>query len=138
MDWRIYYADGSTFDSSMGEPHEAPSLGFVAVVAYHPVTGKRYIQQSWDYYFYHTDFEWWGLDTRGLVDWAIDNGWATEIISGNPSVVKDVDGQDLDWIGFTEWCRLNKNIKIGKMVSTDAFATIMDRAHRDSDFPQKG
>jgi len=25
--WRIYYDNGSTFDSTQGEPHEAPAEG---------------------------------------------------------------------------------------------------------------
>lgn len=33
--WRIYYADGSTFDSTMGTWAEAPPFGVQCVVYYH-------------------------------------------------------------------------------------------------------
>lgn len=33
--WRIFYADGSTFDSTMGTWAEAPPFGVQAVVYYH-------------------------------------------------------------------------------------------------------
>jgi hypothetical protein len=33
--WRIYYADGSTFDSSMGTWADAPRFGVECVVYYH-------------------------------------------------------------------------------------------------------
>lgn len=32
MDWRIYYDDGSTFDSDDGAFHDAPSDGVICVV----------------------------------------------------------------------------------------------------------
>jgi hypothetical protein len=33
--WRIYYADGSTFDSTMGRWADAPAFGVQCVVYYH-------------------------------------------------------------------------------------------------------
>lgn len=37
--WCIYYADGSTFNSTMGTWAEAPPFGVQAVVYYHEPTG---------------------------------------------------------------------------------------------------
>jgi hypothetical protein len=37
--WRVYYADGSTFDSTMGSWAEAPPFGVQAVVYYHAPEG---------------------------------------------------------------------------------------------------
>lgn len=66
--WRIYYADGSTFDWQQGEPHEAPAWGFVCAVGYDQ-DGTRYIMQGWDYYRWDTDTrQWWGMDFTGLLD----------------------------------------------------------------------
>lgn len=66
--WRIYYADGSTFDSTMGEPHEAPPEGFVCAVGYDE-TGTRYIMHGWDFYQWDRDAaQWWGMDRTGLHD----------------------------------------------------------------------
>jgi len=68
MDWRIYYDDGSTFDSSMGEPHEAPSTGFICAIGYDE-TGKRYIMHGWDHYCWDVEADqWWGMDLMGVFD----------------------------------------------------------------------
>ena len=65
-DWRIYYSDGSTFDSNDGSPEEAPSEGYVCAVGYDDA-GRRYIMHGWD--FYHFDYnQWWGCDVYGLHD----------------------------------------------------------------------
>ena len=51
-DWRIYYDDGKggvfTFDSNDGQPHEAPTEGFVTAVGYDE-RNKRYLMQGWDF-----------------------------------------------------------------------------------------
>ena len=65
-DWRIYYDDGSTFDSDQGEPHDAPSEGFVCAVGYDE-RGQRYIMHGWDFYQWSSD-QWWGMDRIGLHD----------------------------------------------------------------------
>jgi hypothetical protein len=40
--WRIYYADDSTFDSTMGTWAEAPAFGVQCVVYYHVGGRKTY------------------------------------------------------------------------------------------------
>jgi hypothetical protein len=64
--WRIFYDDGSTFDSTQGEPHEAPTEGFVCAVGYDE-TGSRYIMHGWDFYCFD-EGQWWGMDRMGLHD----------------------------------------------------------------------
>jgi len=67
-DWRIYYDDGSTFDSSQGLPHDAPPEGFIAAIGYDE-TGKRYIMQTYDFYGYdEASSQWWGHNLPGLLD----------------------------------------------------------------------
>lgn len=67
-DWRIYYDDGSTFDSSQGEPHEAPSTGFICAVGYDE-SGARYIMHGWDHYCWSIESsQWWGMDHMGVFD----------------------------------------------------------------------
>lgn len=67
-DWRIYYDDGSTFDSLDGEPHEAPPEGFICAVGYTP-EGSRYIMHGWNFYCYDKETtQWWGCDITGLHD----------------------------------------------------------------------
>lgn len=104
--WRIYYADGSTFDNSMGDPHEAPPFGFIAAIGYDE-NGDRYIMQKWDHYGYDiASNQWWGQDIHGLID------------------------------------RLSRNLvyayKQGRTVTKNEFGAIMNTAHKDTDFPQKG
>lgn len=113
--WRIYYDDGTTFDWSMGQPHEAPPEGVICIVGYKN-SGKRYITHGGavdgpsrgyaQFYCYdeETD-EWWGMDYAGLLD------------------------------------RLRRNLvyafKEGRSIADEKFQTIMHRAHTDTDFPQK-
>ena len=67
-EWRIYYDDGSTFDANMGEPHEAPAMGFICSVGYDQ-DGSRYIMHGWDHYRWDRDTrQWWGMDLFGVFD----------------------------------------------------------------------
>lgn len=66
--WRIYYEDGSTFDSLMGGPEDAPPFGFICAVGYDE-SGDRYIMHGWDHYNWDQDAaQWWGMDIFGLID----------------------------------------------------------------------
>ena len=66
--WRIYYDDGSTFDSTQGSPEDAPAWGFIAAVGYDEA-GDRYIMHGWDHYCYDKEAkQWWGMDWVGLID----------------------------------------------------------------------
>lgn len=72
-DWRIYYADGSTFDSNMGSPEDAPSYGILCIVFSDEDHG-RLVMQGWDWYFYHDEEKnWWGADIHGLLDQMLHN-----------------------------------------------------------------
>ena len=61
--WRIYYADGSTYDSTQGTPDTAPSIGVICI--------KHFIENEWrisafvDYYLWEQGSEWWGADQSG-------------------------------------------------------------------------
>lgn len=64
--WRIYYADGSIFDSTMGEPEDAPGHGIVAVVDRNEQLG-RVVLSGWDW-MYYDGAEWYGADLHGMLD----------------------------------------------------------------------
>lgn len=71
--WKIYYEDGSTFDSGQGAPEDAPALGFICAVGYDE-SNDRYIMHGWDHYCWDHDAEqWWGMDLCGLFDRLIRN-----------------------------------------------------------------
>lgn len=64
ISWRIYYADGTTYDSTQGEPKDAPSTGVICI--------KHFIENEWrisafvDYYCWELGSEWWGADQAGF------------------------------------------------------------------------
>lgn len=62
--WRVYYDNGS-FDSTQGEPNEAPAYGVICVVQPDNSVG-RVIVQRWDYYVYRQG-EWYGHHLDGLL-----------------------------------------------------------------------
>ena len=66
MDWRIYYDDGSTFDSSQGEPEDAPGFGIALIVAQNSQVG-RVLLQGFDFVYWNGT-NWAGCDFFGLVD----------------------------------------------------------------------
>jgi len=68
LSWRIYYGDGTTFDSDQGAPHQAPNFNVQCV----SVTGGtindvkdvgHFVIHSWQYYLYKPDVGWFGLFT---------------------------------------------------------------------------
>lgn len=64
-EWRIYYGDGSTFDSLQGSPESAPPYGVQVIASVHPDYG-RVLLRRWDWYYIH-DGEWFGSDVHGLL-----------------------------------------------------------------------
>jgi len=69
IDWRIYYEDGSTFNSAMGGPDEVPPDGVLAIVQ---ISGehrnKRDILKGWDCYFWHAERKLWiGADHYTII-----------------------------------------------------------------------
>lgn len=74
IDWRIYYGDGTTFDSSMGGPEDAPSDNVVCI-AYdekdntRPEYIGRPVISGSDWYLYRKDIAcWWRVDVFGVMD----------------------------------------------------------------------
>lgn len=71
VDWRIYYGDGSTFDSSQGSPLHAPALNVQCIVQPDPDVG-RHVVSKFAYYWW--DGEWYGGDLFGLHDYLMRPG----------------------------------------------------------------
>ena len=106
--WRIYYADGSTFDDSAGAPADAPTTGVIVIVQRaESLHWPRVICCAHDWYWWRPDEgRWYGGDVHGFLDQAAHCGavWA----------------------------------KQGRMVTHDAYNAIMQRASHDHEFPQAG
>ena len=65
IDWRIYYEDGSTFDSSQGAPEDAPAFGVICIVETDPTVG-RYIWHRNAFYYYSAG-RWFGGDRFDVI-----------------------------------------------------------------------
>lgn len=70
--WIIYYDDKSTFDSTQGEPKDAPAWG-VQVIAQEDDLVGRYFIQGHNYYWWLRGY-WVGGDRDGLLDYLAHNG----------------------------------------------------------------
>ena len=46
MNWKIYYADETTFDDTQGSPEDAPSLDIQVIVMSDPDNGRKIIQKG--------------------------------------------------------------------------------------------
>lgn len=73
LQWRIYYADGSTFDSTNGAPEHAPATGVIVIVQRNPLPNENpYIQHMTDYYAW-LGTHWLGCDIFRLFQyWFVD------------------------------------------------------------------
>lgn len=62
MNWRVYYADGSTFSNQDGAPEDAHGLGVVVIVIRHTDARiQAYLQHQADYYIW-AGGKWWACD----------------------------------------------------------------------------
>ena len=66
--WRIYYSDGSTFDSSQGTPDEAPAFGVAVILQFSDNDRRREALCGADYYLCTSSGVWVGADFAGLLD----------------------------------------------------------------------
>jgi len=71
IDWKIYYADGSTFDSLQGSPQDAPSIGVICLKHF-TLDNKWELLAYRDYYIY--DRQWWGGDSAGFWQYMFKTG----------------------------------------------------------------
>lgn len=136
-DWRIYYSDGSTFSSLDGPIADAPKMGFICAVGYDESL-NRYIQWEWGFYRYDLEsLQWWGHDLFGIIDWAILNGVVVETFEGNPTYFICSDGIERDLYSLIYHLSDKYGIFQGRTLTRTEFNAIMQRAHQDSDFPQR-
>ena len=66
MNWRVYYADYSTFDSLQGEPEDAPVRGVQLIIQrHHDLRERPFFQWMKDYYVFKHG-RWYAADSDGL------------------------------------------------------------------------
>lgn len=104
--WRVYYADGSTFD---GDVEQAPGVGVIGIVrrdvapADYPYTNGRELLYGKDHYWWVGD-RWLGGDSYGRDDYLRSPGW--------------------------------KKVIAGRTVPRVQFEAVKQRMETDPDFPQ--
>jgi len=77
IDWRIWYSDGSAFDSTMGRPKDAPAENVVCITTEDPehYGPGRYIHKGMDYYVWDSEYgRFVGVDIAGLFLWLMREG----------------------------------------------------------------
>lgn len=78
--WRIYYTNGTTYDSDQGDAGDAPAGTVLAIVQTDEELG-RMVLHGWDYYYWHRD-EFYGCDIGGIfTHFVLHTGW-TRFFSG--------------------------------------------------------
>ena len=111
MEWRIYYGDGSTYDSSQGPPASASGYNVQAIIQ--PDRSRpggnvgTVVLHLHDWYYYRRDSGMWcGGDLTGLLD---------QLLSRSP---------------IEAVCQ-------GRLIPRNQFDQIIARAMNDPDFPRK-
>lgn len=107
MKWRIYYDNGTTFDSSQGMPEDAPAFGVQCIVFPDKDHGRTILQRFDWYYWKRDENEWWAGDLFGVLD----------LFMHQP---KNVTA-----------------LKAGRNVSNTTFQDILHKAVHDPDFDPK-
>ena len=67
VNWRLYYGDGSTFDSAEGLPEQAPALNLQAIAQADDIDIGRRTVSGYDFYWFDQG-RWYGGDLFGLFD----------------------------------------------------------------------
>ena len=113
LKWRIYYSDGTTFDSNQGEPWEAPGRGIICIVQPDPSPMMQNVNtqvlRGHPYYWYHREWGYWLHSDR--------DGFIDQFNNDREDVV----------------CAL----KMGRWADFVKYYKIIDRANNDPDFPKK-
>lgn len=132
MKWRIYFGDGSTFDSSLGVPEDAPTWDVQAIVQPHIESG-RYIICLYDYYVYR-EGRWFGVDNVGAIDYLLHY---IKLGRQNPDGTFSIRNKKISSLDFILYGADKGHIKIGRMLRKDKFLEIHRNADNDPDFPKR-
>ena len=73
MKWRIWYDNGTCYDSEIGTPQNAPGLGVICIVKESERTGRVKLSGA-DYYLWR-EGQWVRADLFGLWDYMAGRGW---------------------------------------------------------------
>lgn len=126
LKWRLYYGDGTTFDSTMGLWEDAPwlNVGLLTTRDTVPSSNLRHAGAiTWPGDFYL----WWpGEEYPRSVDWAGLLDYLGELGEGY-----DLKGSDLS----LEWLA-QRGVKFGRSLPEQQWSEIRKLAFADPDFPR--
>jgi len=114
--WRLYYADGSTFDNMQGTWEEAPQMGIIAAVTADETKG-RLVYHKMD--FYYKVGEHFGCSDL-VFDLAQRFGF-------------DLEGWDTK-AELLDLMHKHPEVKFGEWVANDEYRAILNKATTDPDF----
>jgi hypothetical protein len=107
LEWRVYYADGTTFDSEQGAPEDAPGTRVVLIIQRHSDPRERpFFQWMKDYYVWKHE-RWFAVDQGAFMFYI-----------------------------FTEKYPCPKTALAGETVTNEMWLEIQERAKVDPDFFQ--
>jgi len=72
VQWRIYYADGSTFDSDQGAPDDAPGYGALLILQLSEGGRSRDTVYGADFYLFTEAGVWIMADKMSVVDMMVN------------------------------------------------------------------
>jgi len=121
--WRIYYADGTTFDGPSERP---PSRGVEVIVQRHPDIGWH-TMCKYDYYVWY-DERWQGVDEIGLYDLLEEFGMIRPSVGDKHTVMVDGEWIDLSGMGFYAWLKETGIVLLGRTLTQKKFNDVMRRA----------
>ena len=79
--WRVYYTDGSTFDSTDGEPRDAPGLGAQVIIQRDSDSRiGSYLAFGGTYYFWK-EGRWFACDREGFWQYFFHNKYDHEKVA---------------------------------------------------------
>lgn len=122
--WRLYYADGSTFDSEDGAWADAPHIGAVGLITPDVDVGREFDHGSrGEFFAWEPDgSKPWGYDRVGILRYL----WRAH---GWPTSTRIADLSLDDWRDAV--------VKVGCSVDNLMFQSILARMTSDPDFPPK-
>jgi hypothetical protein len=133
MKWRVYYDGGATFDSTQGEPEDAPSWGIACIVQPYIESGRT-ITQGYDYYVF-TENMWIGMDRTGVLDYLIQRRCLKIGPTNSKLVYTQGEWQGMSDDDLTLWMLEQYPIIAGRMIPKQRFLDIFRVANSDPDFP---
>jgi hypothetical protein len=138
--WRIYYDDGSTFDSDQGTPEEAPGRGVQGIAQTDEWVGRQFIEGT-DYYLYRYpdkdliysklkqpehNGQWIGVDLYGVIDHLIGLG-----------KIKAGEWNPIETLLLIDQLVESGDVKAGRCLTNAEFTAVQTVMLDDPDFPPK-